>query len=66
MLHHVVRGPVKLIQSEINAALRVLQEEAAKPKTVSCQRLSPKWCFLDCKYITFKCVISPPLALLPD
>uniref|UniRef100_A0A674N762 Diacylglycerol kinase n=1 Tax=Takifugu rubripes TaxID=31033 RepID=A0A674N762_TAKRU len=34
---------------------RLQEEEAAKPKTFSCQRLSPKWCFLDCKYITFKC-----------
>uniref|UniRef100_A0A7N6B5L3 Diacylglycerol kinase n=1 Tax=Anabas testudineus TaxID=64144 RepID=A0A7N6B5L3_ANATE len=24
--------------------------EAAKPKILSSQRLSPKWCFLDCKY----------------
>uniref|UniRef100_A0A665UIM9 Diacylglycerol kinase n=1 Tax=Echeneis naucrates TaxID=173247 RepID=A0A665UIM9_ECHNA len=30
--------------------LSVIQEEAAKPKIVSSQRLSPKWCFLDCKY----------------
>uniref|UniRef100_A0A670JFD4 Diacylglycerol kinase n=1 Tax=Podarcis muralis TaxID=64176 RepID=A0A670JFD4_PODMU len=30
-----------------------LQEEGdgAKPKTLSCQKLSPKWCFLDCEYI---------------
>uniref|UniRef100_A0AAX7V872 Diacylglycerol kinase n=1 Tax=Astatotilapia calliptera TaxID=8154 RepID=A0AAX7V872_ASTCA len=27
-----------------------LQEEAAKPKNLCSQRLSPKWCFLDCKY----------------
>uniref|UniRef100_A0A665UFT7 Diacylglycerol kinase n=1 Tax=Echeneis naucrates TaxID=173247 RepID=A0A665UFT7_ECHNA len=27
--------------------LSVIQEEAAKPKIVSSQRLSPKWCFLD-------------------
>lgn len=33
--------------------LSVTQEEAAKPTNVSSQRLSPKWCFLDCKYITF-------------
>uniref|UniRef100_A0A3B5KN90 Diacylglycerol kinase n=1 Tax=Takifugu rubripes TaxID=31033 RepID=A0A3B5KN90_TAKRU len=26
---------------------RLQEEEAAKPKTFSCQRLSPKWCFLD-------------------
>lgn len=33
--------------------LFVIQEEAANPKILSSQRLSPKWCFLDCKYITF-------------
>uniref|UniRef100_A0A8C2X4E3 Diacylglycerol kinase n=1 Tax=Cyclopterus lumpus TaxID=8103 RepID=A0A8C2X4E3_CYCLU len=30
---------------------RLQSEEAAKPKSLSSQRLSPKWCFLDCKYI---------------
>uniref|UniRef100_A0A7N6AWS5 Diacylglycerol kinase n=1 Tax=Anabas testudineus TaxID=64144 RepID=A0A7N6AWS5_ANATE len=29
---------------------RLQEEEAAKPKILSSQRLSPKWCFLDCKY----------------
>uniref|UniRef100_A0A8D3D9Z6 Diacylglycerol kinase n=1 Tax=Scophthalmus maximus TaxID=52904 RepID=A0A8D3D9Z6_SCOMX len=31
---------------------RLQEEEAGKPKILSSQRLSPKWCFLDCKYIT--------------
>uniref|UniRef100_A0A3Q1GGQ8 Diacylglycerol kinase n=1 Tax=Acanthochromis polyacanthus TaxID=80966 RepID=A0A3Q1GGQ8_9TELE len=31
----------------VQPVLRCLQEEAAKPKIVSSQRLSPKWCFLD-------------------
>lgn len=31
--------------------LYVIQEEADKPRILSSQRLSPKWCFLDCKYI---------------
>uniref|UniRef100_A0AAQ4QYM0 Diacylglycerol kinase n=1 Tax=Gasterosteus aculeatus aculeatus TaxID=481459 RepID=A0AAQ4QYM0_GASAC len=30
---------------------RLQEEETAKPKSLSSQRLSPKWCFLDCKYI---------------
>uniref|UniRef100_A0A669BE53 Diacylglycerol kinase n=1 Tax=Oreochromis niloticus TaxID=8128 RepID=A0A669BE53_ORENI len=29
---------------------RLQEEEAAKPKNLCSQRLSPKWCFLDCKY----------------
>ena len=32
--------------------LYVIQEEADKPRILSSQRLSPKWCFLDCKYIS--------------
>lgn len=24
--------------------------DGAKPKTLSSQKLSPKWCFLDCEY----------------
>ncbi|XP_054864596.1 diacylglycerol kinase zeta-like isoform X5 [Amphiprion ocellaris] len=31
----------------VQPSLRCLQEEAAQPKIVSSQRLSPKWCFLD-------------------
>uniref|UniRef100_A0A667WKS9 Diacylglycerol kinase n=1 Tax=Myripristis murdjan TaxID=586833 RepID=A0A667WKS9_9TELE len=31
---------------------RLQEEEAAKPKSLSSQKLSPKWCFLDCKYNT--------------
>lgn len=31
--------------------------DRAKPKTLSTQKLSPKWCFLDCEY-------HPPLELL--
>lgn len=38
----------------------VMQEgDGAKPKTVSFQRLSPKWCFLDCEY-------PPPLGAGSD
>uniref|UniRef100_A0A671UEX2 Diacylglycerol kinase n=1 Tax=Sparus aurata TaxID=8175 RepID=A0A671UEX2_SPAAU len=29
----------------------VMLSEADKPRILSSQRLSPKWCFLDCKYI---------------
>lgn len=25
--------------------------DGAKPKTLSSQKLSPKWCFLDCEYL---------------
>uniref|UniRef100_A0A667WPA9 Diacylglycerol kinase n=1 Tax=Myripristis murdjan TaxID=586833 RepID=A0A667WPA9_9TELE len=28
------------------------EEKTAKPKSLSSQKLSPKWCFLDCKYNT--------------
>lgn len=42
--------------------LCVIQEEAAKSKPFSFQRLSPKWCFLDCEYS----VISTTLDLLPE
>lgn len=31
--------------------------DGAKPKTLSFQKLSPKWCFLDCEYY-------PPLGVL--
>lgn len=30
----------------------LMQEgDGAKPKTLSSQKLSPKWCFLDCEYL---------------
>uniref|UniRef100_A0A3Q3KUF7 Diacylglycerol kinase n=1 Tax=Mastacembelus armatus TaxID=205130 RepID=A0A3Q3KUF7_9TELE len=32
---------------------RLQEEEAAKPKMLSSQRLSPKWCFLDCNLPCF-------------
>lgn len=39
-------------------SLFVMQEgDGAKPKTLSSQKLSPKWCFLDCGY-------HPPLDVL--
>uniref|UniRef100_A0A3B4VJ85 Diacylglycerol kinase n=1 Tax=Seriola dumerili TaxID=41447 RepID=A0A3B4VJ85_SERDU len=34
-----------------------------EPKILSSQRLSPKWCFLDCKYITLFIIYSPHLDL---
>uniref|UniRef100_A0A672IX47 Diacylglycerol kinase n=1 Tax=Salarias fasciatus TaxID=181472 RepID=A0A672IX47_SALFA len=34
---------------------------AKEPKIVSSQRLSPKWCFLDCKYITSRRLASEHL-----
>lgn len=58
-----IRVSVQLLFSlKLNTGLCVIQEEAAKPKTFSFQRLSPKWCFLDCEYS----VISTTLGLLPE
>lgn len=46
-----IRVSVHLLFSlKLNIGLCVIQEEAAKSKTFSFQRLSPKWCFLDCEY----------------
>lgn len=39
-----------LVHRPVIRCLFVIQEEAAKPKNLCSQRLSPKWCFLDCKY----------------
>uniref|UniRef100_H2S4D1 Diacylglycerol kinase n=1 Tax=Takifugu rubripes TaxID=31033 RepID=H2S4D1_TAKRU len=50
--------PVGLIVVPGDSDLETCREHIQRlqePKTFSCQRLSPKWCFLDCKYITFKC-----------
>lgn len=55
-----IRVSVHLLFSlKLNIGLCVIQEEAAKSKTFSFQRLSPKWCFLDCEYSVISLVFCP-------
>uniref|UniRef100_A0A4W6CRS2 Diacylglycerol kinase n=1 Tax=Lates calcarifer TaxID=8187 RepID=A0A4W6CRS2_LATCA len=42
-----LQEPVIICSLILLLCLSVIQEEAAKPKILSSQRLSPKWCFLD-------------------
>ncbi|XP_071320106.1 diacylglycerol kinase zeta-like isoform X3 [Trachinotus anak] len=41
------RDHIQRLQEDFCSVRPSLQEEAAKPKILSSQRLSPKWCFLD-------------------
>lgn len=34
----------------LSSSFFMQEGDGAKPKTLSSQKLSPKWCFLDCEY----------------
>uniref|UniRef100_A0A670JDL7 Diacylglycerol kinase n=1 Tax=Podarcis muralis TaxID=64176 RepID=A0A670JDL7_PODMU len=46
----ICRTHIERLQ-EVRCKQNTWRRGESKPKTLSCQKLSPKWCFLDCEYI---------------